>query len=324
VAAVSCSVYDASLLGKGPAEGNAGGTSSGASQSGAAGEASPAAGSGSAGKPAANGGSSGEGPGGGGMDAAGAPETGGQNNEGGMAGSGTAGSGETAGSGTAGGGTAGGGAAGGGTGGGGAGGNGGGGGNGGAAGAGTGGTSSATGCAKLSVPLDGQNDRAHFVISLPSAVDLSATTATISLRLYVQAGVGGTVFNYVQDSQHRFFGVSMAMRRALSSISGWQTLTFNVGAVTDTASPAIVKSDIRRVGIEINAAPSTAWSNPTVVYVDSITVLQPALAFTFDTASTVTGTPSGSDVPGQVMWRHNGTSDTTATGVTLSWQATCP
>jgi hypothetical protein len=326
VAAVSCSVYDASLLGKGPTEGNVGGTSSGASQSGAAGDASPAAGSGSAGKPAANGGASGEGSGGGGMmDAAGAPETGGQNNEGGTAGSGTAGSGDTAGSDTAGGGTAGGGAAGGGTGGGGAGGNGGGaGGNGGAAGAGTGGTSSATGCAKLSVPLDGQNDRAHFVISLPSAIDLSATTATISMRLYVQAGVGGTVFNYVQDSQYRFFGVSMAMRRALSSISGWQTLTFNVGALTDTASPAIVKSDIRRIGIEINAAPSTAWSNPTIVYVDSITVLQPALAFTFDTTSTVTATPTGSDVPGQVMWRHNGTSDTTATGVTLSWQATCP
>jgi hypothetical protein len=307
-------------------EANGGGTSAGVSHSGAAGEANPATGGGSAGKPAANGGSSGEGLGGSGMtDAAGAPETGGQNDGGGTGGNGTAGSGGAAGSGTAGGGTAGEGVAGGGTGGSGAAGSGGSGGSGGsAAGAGTGGTSSATGCAKLSVPLDGQNDRAHFVISLPSAVDLSAATATIRMRLYVQAGVGGTVFNYVQDSQPRFFGVATAMRPALSSISGWQTLTFNVGALADTASPAIVKSDIRRIGIEINAGPSTAWSNPTILYVDSITVQQPALSFTFDTMSTITATPSASDVSGQVLWLHNGTSDTTATGVSLSWQATCP
>ena len=301
LAAVSCSVYDASLTGKDAAEANGGGTSPGVSHSGAAGAS---AGSGSAGKPPANGGSSGNGSGGGeAMGAAGAPDTGGQNDGGGTGGSGTAGSGGTALDGMAGEG-------------GGAGFS--------AAGADTGGTSSATGCAKLSVPLDGQNDRAHFVISLPSAVDLSAATATISMRLYVQAGVGGTVFNYVQDSQPRFFGVATPMRSALNSINGWQTLTFNVGALADTASPGIVKSDIRRIGIEINAAPSTAWSNPTIVYVDSITVLEPALSFTFDTTSTLAATPSGSDVSGQVMWQHNGTSDTTASGVTLSWQATCP
>jgi hypothetical protein len=270
--------------------------------------------------PAVNGGSSGASSGDGGMiDAAGAMEVGGEGPEGGTGGtSGSAGSagsnvGGTAAGGTAGGGTAGGSTAG----------SGGSGGAGGSAGA--GGAPPATGCAKLSVPLDDAADRAHFVISLSSAADLSsATTGIISMRVYVQAGAAGTIFNYVQDSQFHYFGVTTAMRPALKGLSGWQTLTFNVG-MQPVGSTQIVKTDIRRIGIEINAAPDTVdWSNPTVVYVDSITVATPALSFTLDTTSTVNPNPMGSDLGGQVMWLHNGASDTTAAGVLLAWQPTCP
>jgi len=144
------------------------------------------------------------------------------------------------------------------------------------------------------------------------------------MRVYVQAGAGGTIFNFVQDSQYHYFGVTTAARPALKALSGWQTLTFNVGAQA-VGSTGIVKTDIRRVGIEINAAPdTTGWSSPTIVYVDSITVTTSAESFTFDAASSVSTTPTGTDVAGQVMWQHNGSSDTTSTGVALSWQATCP
>jgi hypothetical protein len=317
--AVSCSVYDESLLGSGHS--GAGGTIS-AGNSGTAGEGNSGAGrSGFAGTPTVNGGSSGASSGDGGMmESAGAMEAGGEGPEGGTGGTGgTAGS---AGAGTAGmagnsvGGTAG-------TAGAGAGGTGGRGGTGGSAG--TGGSPPATGCAKLFVPMDDAMDRAHFVISLSSAADLSnKTTGIISMRVYVQAGAAGTLFNYVQDSQYRYFGVATASRPALKSLSGWQTLTFGVGA-QDVGSSAIAKTDIRRIGIEINAAPDTTdWSNPTIVYVDSITVATPALSFTLDMTATVNPIPTGSDVSGQVMWLHNGTSDTTAAGVTLTWQPTCP
>ena len=182
----------------------------------------------------------------------------------------------------------------------------------------------ASGCAKLTVPLDDAGDRAHFVISLASAIDLSsATTGIVSMRVYVQAGAAGTIFNYVQDSQYHFFGMPTAMRPPLKNQSGWVTLTFPVGQSPATGS--IVKSDIRRIGIEINAGPDTAgWSNPTVVYIDSISVMTPALSYTFDASTSVIVPPTGTDPSNSALWQHNGSTDTTATGVTLGWQGTCP
>jgi hypothetical protein len=261
------------------------------------------------------------------MDTAGMMDAGGEGPEGGSGTTGGGGMVSTAG--TGGGSGGGGGNSAGGAGSGGSGGSGGTGGSGGGAGTGgTGGTGGApvTGCAKLSVPLDATGDRAHFVISLASAIDLnSMTTGIVSMRLYVQAGAAGTIFNYVQDSAFHYFGVTTADRPALKSITGWQTLSFNVGT-QPVGSTQINKSDIRRIGIEINAAPdTTAWSNPTIVYIDSVTVMTPALSFPLDMAATVnTATNLTSDVAGQVMWLNAGSSDTTAAGVMLTWQMACP
>ena len=174
----------------------------------------------------------------------------------------------------------------------------------------------ASGCVKLSVPLDDVNDKAHFVVSLASTVDLSS--ATISMRIYVQAGQGGTIFNYVQDSgTYHFLGP--AKRQQLSTVSGWSTLTWNVGTEPDSAGTGIVKTSIKSIGIELNAQPSSPWSNPTIVYVDSLSAESPALSFAFDASSSI----SASNTSG-ALWLNTGASDTTATGSTLSWQATCP
>ena len=209
-----CNVYDASLLGMG--ESAVGGTAT----AGAAGASTAIGGS-----SAASGGLAGDsevesgapGAGFGGMsDMAGALETGGDGARAGSAGNaaGSAGAGGAV-VGSAGGAVAGGaggtiGGTGGATGAGGA-----------MAGAG-GSSQTANGCAKLFVPFDDAADKAHFVISLTSPADLSG--ATISMRLYVQAGVGGSIFNYVQDSgTYHFLGVPAAKRRLLSSTSGWST-----------------------------------------------------------------------------------------------------
>jgi hypothetical protein len=194
------------------------------------------------------------------------------------------------------------------------------------AGAGTAGAGGATptanGCAKLSVPLGSTADKAHFLVSLASTADLSG--ATIGMRLYVKAGSGGTIFNYVQDSaSYHFLGVATAQRKTLSSFSGWTNVTWNVGA-EDPGSTNIVKTSIKNIGIEISAQPSSPWTSPTVVYIDSITVTSPALSFTFDGSSSVYPTPSTTNVAGQALWLNSGSLDTTAVGATLSWQATCP
>lgn len=176
----------------------------------------------------------------------------------------------------------------------------------------------ATGCAKLSVPLDDAADKAHFVISLASNTDMSG--ATISMRFYVQAGQGGTIFNYVQDSgTYHFLGVAEANRQLLGKASGWSTVSWDVGKEPD-AGTNIVRTSIKNLGIEINALPSSKWSNPTVVYVDSVTVTSPALSFTFNASSSVS---TVSNTAGAI-WLNTGSTDTTAAGAMVVWQATCP
>jgi len=293
LAAVSCSVYDSSLLSSGTSDlGSSGQTGT----SGATGDG------GFAGDPPNTGGAMSVGIGMGGTSGAGGAietsGTGGMGVGGGSAGgAGTSGAGGSAGSsGTMGG----------------------------VASSGGGGTTAtANGCVKLSVPLDGATDKAHFVISLATPADLSL--ATISMHLYVLAGSGGSIFNYVQDSgTYRFFGVELAQRAALRSFSGWSTLTWAVGAQPDAAATGIVKTSIENIGIEIGAPPSSSWTSPTVVYIDSITVTTPTLSFTFDGSSSVYPTATTTAATGQALWINGGATDTTAVGVTLGWQATCP
>ncbi|HYP90525.1 MAG TPA: hypothetical protein VEQ59_20280 [Polyangiaceae bacterium] len=323
--AISCNVYDPSLLvGGGGGAGN-GGTPNGGSGGGTAGTENgddagagnvgvagtqPGGGSSSGGsesmggEPAQLGGQGGAevGEGGAGASTAGSggstagTTTGGVGGVGGSGGSGTAGKGGTAGTG----------------------GNAGSGGSGGSGG--TGGTS-ATGCAKISVPVDATSDRAHVLVSLTNPADLSA--ATITIRLYVQAGKAGTLFPYVQDGSYAFLGAGV--RPALSSFSGWSTLTWNVGD-EPLGSSGISKNSIKRIGLEINGVGSSSgWSNPTILYIDSISVnTATPISITLDTTATVTPNGTSSDVANQSMWWNNNNGDTNTGNVTLSWQATCP
>jgi hypothetical protein len=177
-----------------------------------------------------------------------------------------------------------------------------------------------SGCAKLSVPLNAATDKAHFVTSFSTPVDLSR--ATISMRYYVQAGTGGVIFNYVQDTSDRFLGASM--RPAINLGTGtWSTLTWDVG----TEAPAmtgVTKTAIKRIGIEVNGSGSSAWTNPTIIFVDSITVTTPARSFTFDTTSSVSTMAASTDIASQALWLNSNSSDTTAARSTLAWSATCP
>ena len=183
----------------------------------------------------------------------------------------------------------------------------------------TGSAMGANGCASLSVPLTAMADQAHFVITLASNTSFSG--ATVSMRVYVKAGIGGTISNYVQDSSYKLLRNSKPTK--LSAATGWQTLSWNVGTEGPGTS-GIALAAISRIGIEIRATPDAAWSNPTVVYVDSITVSTPSLSFAFGTSSTLTPTPATLDVAGQVLWQNSNTMDTTASRAVLSWLASCP
>lgn len=348
----ACSVYDPSVLtGDGDTTGGSAGTSRGgsagkasggsggkATTSGAAGSDSggssarggSAGTTGSGGSKSGNGGAAGE---------AGAPGDGGEANGGegdGSGGSGVAGTsgvGGTSGTGGDGAGGSNGGSAGtdggssgagaGGSGGGkagaGGGGTGGSSGTGGSAGAGgAGGTSSGevcSGCARLSVSLQGALDKAHFMITMPANTNFE--DAVVALRVFRRAGSGGQLHVYVQHGGGPFGFASLDLgSRDIADLSGWEDISFDLGPIT-----GYDKTIVRRLGIEVIGTGSTAWTNPTVIYVDSVsianTVLNPSV-FAFDTADTVSTTPSTSSPPDQRMWLNNGPNDTTV-AASLSW-----
>jgi hypothetical protein len=178
----------------------------------------------------------------------------------------------------------------------------------------------ANGCAKLTVTIDDAADVAHFPISFTTSTGLDFGAAVITMRVYAPAASGGAIFNYVQDlTDYHYLGDSN--RPAFKA--GWQTVTWNVGTQALGTSQTN-KAKIKRIGIEVNAGTATSWANPTVLYVDSITVAMPTETFTFDSSSTLNTTATTTDPSTTVLWINNHAEDTTATGVALSWVATCP
>jgi len=332
---VSCSVYEPALLtgegddgggavsprggssGKGGGSGTGGsskGGSGGSAPSGgtpAAGAGGPSAGAGGKAGTSGRGGSSGKGgssgrggEAGSGGDA-GAPGDGGEAN-GGEANAGSSGdSGASAGtSGASGSGTSG-------TGGGG---------NAGSAGtAGTGGGGGTTGnevcsgCARLSVALTAATDKAHFVITLPTSTDF--TDAVITLRVFRRAGSGGGLRAYLQHNSPEFEVYELALR-PLMSLNGWVDVVYDLAPVT-----GYDKTIVRRLGIELIGTGSTSWTNPTVVYIDSISITNTTLnpsVFAFDTTDSVKPTASVTSPDDQRIWLNRGTNDTNASA-SLSW-----
>jgi hypothetical protein len=183
-------------------------------------------------------------------------------------------------------------------------------------GAGTGGSSEVcTGCARLSVPLAASADQAHFTITLPAATDFSV--ATIALRVARYAGTGGWFKAYIQEGSPNYLYQDSVETTIASIGTSMQTISWDVATAGTTADKTI----IRRIGIEISGNGASSWTNPTVLYVDSITVTGTTLAmssFTFDTSNTVSTTPTGSG-PNNVIWLNNFSGDTNVTGATLSW-----
>jgi hypothetical protein len=169
----------------------------------------------------------------------------------------------------------------------------------------------------LTTALDDVDDQAHFVITLPADTDF--TDAIVSVRLHVSGAVGGSLFLYVQQATYEFLGQAPL---ALNGFSGLTTIAWDVGAETTTE---VDKTLIRRIGIEISADGATTWTNPTLVYIDSITVTQASLSFPFDETDSVYTTPASSHSSDTSLWLNNATADTTALeGSSVAWSDTLP
>ena len=314
VVVVGCNAYDSSLLGNGldpldtagaagsarPPQGNAGADAMGeggapaeVSGGGARVDTGATAGvAGQPGQPTAGKGSGGSsesaGSGSGGSSAGGAGGAGGTAGKGGS--SGTGGS---AGNAASGGSSAGGGAS-------------------GSAGSGGAGPS---GCALLSVPLKAKTDFAHYLITLDSDTDLS--TATLSAHVYAPNATGGRIYLYVQQGTFEYYAQAA---RVLSGLGDWVTISWDLSSATPSGFD---KAKVRRIGVGVDGGGSSAWANPTLVYVDSFAISLPVLGFPLDSSSSVYTTGTTQHLSDTAMWFNNGPSDTTATGAKISWSATC-
>jgi hypothetical protein len=142
-----------------------------------------------------------------------------------------------------------------------------------------------TGCAKLEVPLADANHKANFVVFLPAQTNFS--NAVLRFRVYKEAGIGGEFKGYIQH-QDTDFEQLFGPAQPLASLSGWQELVWNVGA----HSTSFNKTTVRRVGVQVIGWNSTAWSNPTIVYVDSIVAEGAAVGpWNFDTPGSIRTSP---------------------------------
>lgn len=172
-----------------------------------------------------------------------------------------------------------------------------------------------TGCALLSVTFDASTDYSHHVITLDADTNLS--NATLSALVYAPNAAGGSVYLYVQQANYTYYAQPL---QALSGLKNWASVSWDLSQVSPSGFD---KTKVRRIGIGIDAGTSNVWTDPTLVYVDSVTVTTPTLSFPFDTVNSVNTTPTTYHVGDNAIWLNNGPDDTTATGAKISWSAKC-
>ncbi|WP_437289482.1 hypothetical protein [Sorangium sp. So ce406] len=128
---------------------------------------------------------------------------------------------------------------------------------------------SCSGCARLAVPLTAASTGTLFQFDYPDLIDL--TGAIVTFRVKAHAATGGGVQTYVQNGgAQNWAGVPWAWTN-LSDLGEWTELTINVDEAA-AANATFDKAAVRRIGIKVDAGTEGPWANPTVVYIDSITV----------------------------------------------------
>jgi hypothetical protein len=155
-------------------------------------------------------------------------------------------------------------------------------------------------------------DFARYLIVLSEVTDLSASTVTY--RVFLHAGTGGQLRPYVQHNTSPY-ALGLGNPTSLSTLSGWTHVVFDVSALASTFDTATVG----RVGVQVSGAGATSWTNPTVVYVDSIAVANavPAInPYEFVNASAVFDMPSSGRAAG-VLYLNS--ADNPTAGSALSW-----
>jgi len=103
-----------------------------------------------------------------------------------------------------------------------------------------------------------------FQISL-STTGVDLTGGTVTVRAYVQAGTGGGIQLYAQDDAYVW---STGLWTNLADVSGWQDIVLPLSAGTGAFDITATTT----LGIILNAGAAGPWTDPSIIYVDSVEV----------------------------------------------------
>jgi hypothetical protein len=129
----------------------------------------------------------------------------------------------------------------------------------------------------FSVPFttSGQNQR--YADVYPAPVDL--TGAQMTVRMHAPGATGGSVVFYFTDNSEFTAGGGTTV--SLADLSQrWTDVTFSA-----TGDVNFDSTQIRQVNLEVISGSSSAWTNPTIIYVDSIRTTNLAVNHTFEVAA---------------------------------------
>jgi hypothetical protein len=125
---------------------------------------------------------------------------------------------------------------------------------------------SCSGCARMEVVLTELDSKAHFKIMLPAPTDLSSASVTFVVQRF--AGTGGQLRGFIQSGDNFAFYEGAVTNISDISDTDMQTIIWDMSNLTLEA-----RSTVSYIGIQLSGrGGGTVFTNPTVVYLDSIRV----------------------------------------------------
>lgn len=124
-----------------------------------------------------------------------------------------------------------------------------------------------SGCARLSVPLSEANTRTPYIIYLTGAnMGLDMSAASVTFRVSVYAGTNGAIQLFAQNPENLNYEQERNFI-SFNQITGFQDLVLNL---SNPSNGNFDNTMVQAVGLEVHAGSTGPWTNPTIVYVDSI------------------------------------------------------
>lgn len=158
----------------------------------------------------------------------------------------------------------------------------------------------AAGLAVLSVPLDEADQVARYVATYPEEAQPNLVNAAVTFRVYAPGAAGGSLrVNLLDADSTPGAETSVPL---LSLATGWTDVTWSAG----TAAGAFDPSAISQLLIEVQAGATGPWTEPTLVYVDSIRASNGDVDESFTTAVAPLVASATVTVPGATVSHVNG------------------